>query len=64
MRMRFFSFMRPAFVALPSLSGLRSCKPAPRYHLVVSERMVWHPALGWRPTTEYNWLPIDAVAGA
>lgn len=57
-RLRFRSLVRPALMALPPIISRRASVKQAGYRLVVSERMVWHPSLGWRSTTVYQWLPV------
>lgn len=55
-RMRFRALLPSAVRAKVATDDAK--RPAgPCYTLQVSQRMVWRPALGWRPVTEYHWRP-------
>ncbi len=61
---RFFklSVFRPV-VAIPAgIVRLRKSERRERFHLVVSTRMLWHPAVGYRTVTVYQRVPLGPSA--
>jgi hypothetical protein len=61
-RLRFWSYIQPLFGRSSGRAASeRRAAPADtiHYRLVVTERLIWHPVLGYRPHTEYHWVPSD-----